>query len=413
MDLLAFDIIADDKSLITYRPKLRKLTGSVTAAILLSQIMYWSKKSKYQPFYKYKLRPAKDDNDNYPDKYREGDSWCEELQFSKSEFETALKKIGKKVKKGQAKPQDCFVWYWTTISRVTYYQINFKYLSSKLIDLYKSENDSYINTESVFTKEANQYLDYTENTAKNTTKNITDILGKKNNSDLDNDFIDFRELIKQSKKIGNLGHAKAILQTELNLLTFSTHESKQLKDLLYKIKGDLRAYNKLNKIEDNVNDEQIIKAFQTSVKHFKETTDSTKYSISYLKSCINPNVFLQAENNNLNDYKQIVKETFKHYKTLNRSEVATLENIKKQIGSYLGTENDQAILSEFKKIFDNLPDYIMEKRSYQSIGYIKSKLTDLLLQTDYKNDSQYIYLEQLYGAKKAQTIYNKKYKITN
>ena len=123
-------------------------------------------------------------------------------------------------------------------------------------------------------------------------------------------------------------------------------------------------------------------------------------------------MFLQAENNNLNDYKQIIKETFKHYKTLNRSEVATLENIKKQIGSYLGTENDQAILSEFKKIFDNLPDYIMEKRSYQSIGYIKSKLTDLLLQTDYKNDSQYIYLEQLYGAKKAQTIYNKKYKIS-
>ena len=246
------------------------------------------------------------------------------------------------------------------------------------------------------------------NTSNNTFK--SEIENQNNSND---DFIDFRELIKQSKKIGNLGHAKAILQTELNLLTFSTHESKQLKGVLYKIKGDLKAYNKLNKIEDNVNDEQIIKAFTTSVKHFKETTDSTKYSISYLKSCINPNVFLQAENNNLNDYKQIVKETFEHYKTLNRSEVATLENIKKQIGSYLGTENDQAILSEFKKIFDNLPDYIMEKRSYQSIGYIKSKLTDLLLQTDYKNDSQYIYLEQLYGAKKAQSIYNKKYKITS
>ena len=249
-----------------------------------------------------------------------------------------------------------------------------------------------------------------ENKSNYNKKNDIENNAPQNNSN--DDFIDFRELIKQSKKIGNLGHAKAILQSELNLLTFSDHESKQLKGVLYKIKGDLKAYNKLNKIEDNVTDEQIIKAFQTSVKHFKETTDSTKYSIAYLKSCINPNVFLQAENNNLNDYKQIVMKTFEHYKTLNRSEVATLENIKKQIGSYLGTENDQVILSEFKKIFDNLPDYIMEKRSYQSIGYIKSKLTDLLLQTDYKNDSQYIYLEQLYGAKKAQSIYNKKYKIS-
>ena len=284
--------------------------------------------------------------------------------------------------------------------------------------------DSYSNrineqTNNTIEQIINTPIEQTSNTPIEQTskENNTSILNNtrinNNESDLDNDFIDFRELIKRGNKIGNLGHAKAILQTELNLLTFSDHENKQLKDLLYKIKGDLKAYNKLNKIEDNVTDGQIIKAFQTSVKHFKETTDSTKYSISYLKSCINPNVFLVSENNNLNDYKQIVKETFKHYKTLNRSEVATLEKIKKQISSYLGTENDQAILNEFKKIFDNLPDYIMEKRSYQSIGYINSKLTELLLQTDYKNDAQYILLERTYGAKKAQSIYNKKYKITN
>ena len=255
-------------------------------------------------------------------------------------------------------------------------------------------------------------------------KNLTSINKNRNNENKSNynrnndivgtspqsEFTDFRELIKEGKPIGRLGQAKAILQNELNLLTFSDHENKLLNDLLFKIRGDLRANNKLNKIDAKVTDDQILKAFETSVNHFKETNDPTKYSISYLRSCINPNVFLRPETDNLNDYKAIVKNTFAHYKNINRSEAAQIENIKTKISEYLDTENSSAILSEFKNIFDNLPDYILQSKSYQSIGYINSKITELLLKVDYKNDPQYQYLETNYGAKKAKKIFEQRLK---
>jgi hypothetical protein len=230
------------------------------------------------------------------------------------------------------------------------------------------------------------------------------------NQDLDNDFTDFRELIKQGKPVGRLGHAKAILQNELNLLTFSEHENKLLNDLLFKIRGDLRANNKLNKIDAKATDDQILKAFETSVNHFKETNDPTKYSIAYLKSCINPNVFLRPETDNLNDYKAIVKNTFAHYKNINRSEAAKIESIKDKIKDYLNDNNldssETAILNQFKQLFQDLPEYISQKLSYQSIGYIESKTKELLLKIDYRNDERYIYLKNTFGEAKAKQIMN-------
>ena len=226
----------------------------------------------------------------------------------------------------------------------------------------------------------------------------------------DNEFTDFRELIKQGKPIGRLGQAKAILQNELNLLTFSDHENKLLNDLLFKIRGDLRANNKLNKIDAKVTDDQILKAFETSVNHFKETNDPTKYSIAYLKSCINPNVFLRPDTDNLNDYKTIVKNTFAHYKNINRSELAKIESIKDKIKDYLSDNNldssETAILNQFKQLFQDLPEYITEKLSYQSIGYIESKTKELLLKIDYRNDERYIYLKNTFGEAKAKQIMN-------
>jgi len=50
-NLLPF--LAEDKALIAYRPRFAKLTGSVTAAILLQQIIYWQQKQGGD-FYKFK-----------------------------------------------------------------------------------------------------------------------------------------------------------------------------------------------------------------------------------------------------------------------------------------------------------------------------------------------------------------------
>ena len=83
---MILSIIAQDKTLITYRPKLNELTGSITATILLQQIMYWWDISGNKEFYKFKA-PCK-----HPD-YKEGDSWTESLGMTIYEFDSAYKKL--------------------------------------------------------------------------------------------------------------------------------------------------------------------------------------------------------------------------------------------------------------------------------------------------------------------------------
>ena len=50
MDII-LDIVSDDQRLITYRPKLRKIAKSVTATILLQQMLHWWKIQGRQPFF--------------------------------------------------------------------------------------------------------------------------------------------------------------------------------------------------------------------------------------------------------------------------------------------------------------------------------------------------------------------------
>lgn len=73
---------------IPYHPEYRKITGSVTAAILFEQLEYWFDRYNYNSFYKF-LEPAPE----HPS-YAPGDSWVEELGFSVEEFRTAFDKIG-------------------------------------------------------------------------------------------------------------------------------------------------------------------------------------------------------------------------------------------------------------------------------------------------------------------------------
>jgi hypothetical protein len=157
-ELLWLNTVGETERMIAYRPNFRKMAGSITAAILLQQILYRWKSNNYQPFYKYK------EECDAPD-YRPGDSWCEELAFSRSEFDSALKAIGQKVSRKAKRDDGKFVWYWTMPDRKTWYEINFRALCNAGIPL-------YVNTESRATQSGIPAIDipYTKNTSETTTK---------------------------------------------------------------------------------------------------------------------------------------------------------------------------------------------------------------------------------------------------
>lgn len=80
---------------LKYCPSLNQLTGSINATIVLLQLEYWFSKTQGKPFYKFL------DVCNH-DLYKAGDSWVEELGFSKAEFRSAFLKIGKVYKSKKA-----------------------------------------------------------------------------------------------------------------------------------------------------------------------------------------------------------------------------------------------------------------------------------------------------------------------
>ena len=153
------------KEAIPYRRELRSLVKSVVSTILLTQIIYWWNKKKQRPFYKYKLpiepqRPDETDAD-YEHRsayYTKGDSWCEELNISREEFDSALKNIAHKKGEEELHPEnpiiDC-IEYYTTRERLTFYNIVKPDLLSRLIeaasiydnlkDIYKSVNSTLAN----------------------------------------------------------------------------------------------------------------------------------------------------------------------------------------------------------------------------------------------------------------------------
>ena len=127
------DVLKKDHDIKPYRPELRPFCGSVTATILLQQIIFWSKKSGGK-FYKFK-------QPNNHELYKEGDSWLEELAFGKKEFESAIKLIGFKRGKGingqKAKSEkEALVVYYTDKERLTWYILNEDLLEEHLKEVY-------------------------------------------------------------------------------------------------------------------------------------------------------------------------------------------------------------------------------------------------------------------------------------
>lgn len=140
-------LLAEDRELITYRKNLNKITGSVLSTILLQQIIFRANQKDGKPFYKFK-EPCSNEL------YKQGDSWTEELGFTKYEFDTALKRIATKSTKGAKKKDlmipdfnkpvyaDKLIIYWTDSNRLTWYWLNSDLLDKWLLSIYLENGQS-------------------------------------------------------------------------------------------------------------------------------------------------------------------------------------------------------------------------------------------------------------------------------
>lgn len=109
---------------LNYCPELNRITGSVTASLLLAQLEYWFEKTHHKTFYKF-LTTCEDS------RYKKGDSWTEELGFSKTEFRNAFSKIGKVYKSKTAYLSSSnkfegklYLSYYDRSTNLTYYMRN-------------------------------------------------------------------------------------------------------------------------------------------------------------------------------------------------------------------------------------------------------------------------------------------------
>lgn len=121
----ATKLLAMDKTVILYRPQFNSFTGSPLATLLLSQLAYWWDKSGAKPFYKFK-EPC-----NHK-MYKRGDSWCEELGFTRRLFDSALRFL----------EEAGIVSHKTDQSRLTWYSVDTEALTAKITDMLTDENDS-------------------------------------------------------------------------------------------------------------------------------------------------------------------------------------------------------------------------------------------------------------------------------
>ena len=143
---------------VPYIKELRQLSGSVTASILMQQLDYWFEK-KPGGFYKF-LEPCENN-----ELYKTGDSWPEELGFSKYEFKTAFEKIGvayksknefkKAMEKGDPFQGKFYCCYVDKMKYITVYYRNHELLDlelEKLLSPVSEESSFTVNEESLFTE---------------------------------------------------------------------------------------------------------------------------------------------------------------------------------------------------------------------------------------------------------------------
>jgi hypothetical protein len=151
------DVIAEDRKLITYRPSWNLITGSVTASIFLQQVIYWWTNNGRKPFYKF-AAPCPHES------YREGDSWQEELGFTRSEFDGARAKVATKRRKGEPMGEE-LVSFWIDQSRKTWYTLNEVAVENAL-------SQHYLSQESRISQSGIPEIHNTKTTTKTTTERV-------------------------------------------------------------------------------------------------------------------------------------------------------------------------------------------------------------------------------------------------
>lgn len=154
---LIMKILASERTTIPYRPKLARVIGGVTAAILLQQIQYWWVRTDFLPFYKFN-EPC-----DHPF-YTAGDSWAEELGFTRSNLRTARQCIaikkpgGTTIQEAQLRAMDNPprpVIFWTNTGRLTYYTIHPPAFIRILKAAYLPRSEWGLNPQSGLTKRHN------------------------------------------------------------------------------------------------------------------------------------------------------------------------------------------------------------------------------------------------------------------
>lgn len=150
-----------DKNRISYRRDWNKITGSVTATILLQQTYYWYQKNGFKPFYKFK-EPLRESSRHY-NLSKVGDDWCSELGFTRKEFDGALSKIGfRRTSSNKGERHAKFIEYWIDARRITHYKLNMVNFLSALLDLslkYKTDF-SYSTKEDIAKVQKELYIKY-------------------------------------------------------------------------------------------------------------------------------------------------------------------------------------------------------------------------------------------------------------
>ena len=114
-------------TVIKYIPVLNEVTGGVYATLFLIQSHFWFKQMGYKPFYKY-VGPC----GHF--RYKNGDSWLEELGFRKSTVKSVKRNIGSFID-----PQRQYyltdlqlILYWKEYPNTTYYLPN--YVAMSMVD---------------------------------------------------------------------------------------------------------------------------------------------------------------------------------------------------------------------------------------------------------------------------------------
>lgn len=139
---LAHHLLAEDHAMVSYRPSWNKITGSVNATILLQQVRFRWINHEYKPFYKFFAPPKQ----THP-AYKPNDSWCEELGFTLSELQGAIKRIAKRLTTEDIKnlPQSLdgyFFGYYRDQQHKTWHYFNEAYFLERIVSLYTSKQDS-------------------------------------------------------------------------------------------------------------------------------------------------------------------------------------------------------------------------------------------------------------------------------